>query len=648
MNFFKYIKSFIVIYILFISSLIAEVKPVAFNDILSVKASDEAHGTKAGNAVDNDITTRWETTHGVDPEWLEITLKKKHTISCIKIIWENASARIYEIQVSEDGHNWKNAASVNDGIEGEERIIKFNPVKTRHIRIYGKERTTQWGYSIWEVMLNPLVLKIDNFPFMNSDLSIEERVEDLLKRMTLKEKINELCGKDFMDGKKNRRLGIPPLLMTDGPHGVRDNYGEATCFPTLVTLGATWNEDLVRRMGVALGRETRAKGRNLILGPCINIHRTPLGGRNFESFAEDPYLVGRMAVAYVKGVQSEKIGTSTKHFAANNQEWERTRISVEISERALREIYLPGFKAAVCEARTTSIMGAYNMINGSYCCENSHLLIDILKNDWGFKGFVVSDWWAIHNNIKAANEGCDMEMPGPGHHFTGKKIFHAVKNGQVQESVIDDKVKRILYVKFYLGLFDGVEKKYKGAVNTKEHQELAREIAEDGIVLLKNKDRVLPLNKKKIKSIAVIGPNAVKAALGGGGSSQVGPPYSIGPLKGLQDKCKNRISIKYIKGCNMPNELDEMPLTIFRPSDSSKEYGLKGEYFDNIDFQGTPVLTRIDKKIYFNWKRNSPVPGIKKDNFSIRWTGKFLPEQTGEYKLRLISDDASRLYMDDK
>ncbi len=559
---------------LFVSPLIAEAKPVTVDDVMTISASDEANDNAAKNAMDSDPMTRWETSHGTDPAWLEIVLKKEHTISSISIMWEQASARVYDIQVSEDGQDWKNVAAVNDGVEAEERIIEFSPVRTRYVRIYCKERNGKWGYSIWEVIFNPPdesqlpVLNVDNLPYMNPHLPVKDRVEDLLKYMTLKEKIDELAGKDNMDGKTNRRLGIPPLLMADGPHGIR-KFGEATCFPGLITC-ASWDEDLMRRVGVAIAREARAKGRNLVLGPCINIHRTPLGGRNFESFSEDPYLTGRMAVAYVKGVQSEKIGTAVKHFACNNQEWERDSISVEISERALREIYLPGFKAAVCEGNATSVMGAYNKVNGEYCCANYHLLTDILKNEWGFKGFVVSDWGAIHDTLKDANAGSDMEMGGPGNYFTRAKLLPAVQNGLIPESAIDDKVRRILYVKFYLGLFDGIEKKYQGAANTKEHQELVREIAENGVVLLKNENEILPLNIEKIKSIAVIGPNAKKTPIDGGGSSEVISPYSISALKGLQNKCENKVVIKYAKGCDIPFDWKELTVEGKAPDNAEK------------------------------------------------------------------------------
>ncbi|MBN1384742.1 MAG: glycoside hydrolase family 3 C-terminal domain-containing protein [Elusimicrobia bacterium] len=556
----RFVKFFAVILagcIFFVSPAVAKLKPITSEEVMSAESSSESGGNAALNAMDENYETRWESSHKVDPAWLKINLKKKKEISSIKIVWEAASAKVYEIQVSKDGSDWKNVATVNDGAEGEERIIKFEPVKTKYVRIYGKERTTKWGYSIWEIIFNPEeepeppVLDIRNLPYMDPGLPIEKRVESLLGYMTFKEKVAELAGKDVMDGKTNKRLGIPPLLMCDGPHGIR-MYGRATCFPSLI-ISAGWDEDLMRRAGVAIGREARAKGRNLVLGPCINIHRTPLGGRNFESLSEDPYLAGRMAVAYVNGVQSEKIGTSVKHFACNNQEWDRDKVSVEISERALREIYLPAFKSAVVESQATSIMGAYNKIGGDYCCENYHLLTDILKNDWGFKGFVVSDWGALHDTRKGAMAGCDLEMGGPGSCFIKPKFFPLVRKGKIPESVIDDKVRRILYVKFFLGLFDGVEKKYKGEANTKEHQDLVREIAENGIVLLKNKNDLLPLNMNNIKSIAVIGPNAIKFPVDGGGSSEVLTPYNIGPLEGLKNKCGKDIVIRYKEGSYSPS-----------------------------------------------------------------------------------------------
>ncbi|MFH1369051.1 MAG: glycoside hydrolase family 3 C-terminal domain-containing protein [Elusimicrobiota bacterium] len=474
---------------------------------------------------------------------------------------------------------------------------------------------------------------------------IDKRIDDLMKRMTLEEKLDEIHGLNFMDGRENKRLGIPPLMFTDGPHGVRENFGRNTCFPTLISAGATWNDDLIYKFGQALGEEVRGRGRNVILGPCINIHRTPLGGRNFESMAEDPYLISRLVVAYVKGVQSKKVGTSTKHFAVNNQEQWRADISVEIDERALREIYLPGFEASVKEAHTTTMMAAYNMINGDYCCENRHLLIDIAKNDWGFKDFILSDWWAIKNNIKAANSGCDMEMPGDtGHQFEREAILPAIRDGRITEATINDKVRRILRVKFELGLFDGVEKQFPGSVNTKEHQDIARNIAEEAIVLLKNTGNVLPLKKDGIKTLAVIGPNAVDGRAGGGGSSTVTPPYIVGPLEGIKKAAGGKFEVKVAKGCLMEGDIDAVLSSSLKTPDGKS--GLKAEYFDNFSLNGSPKVIRTDENVNFEWGGGGPGEGIGSDNFSVRWTGKLMPKESGTYNMTLLSDDGSRMYVD--
>lgn len=493
-----------------------------------------------------------------------------------------------------------------------------------------------------------MISEVEAEAYKDPKVSMEKRIDDLLKRMTLEEKVDELCGsndkdKGFMDGKVNTRLGIPPLMFTDGPHGVREMYGTATLAPTLIGMASTWDTDLMKEFGVMIAEETRARGRNIILGPCINIHRHPLGGRNFESMSEDPYLISRMAVAYVKGVQSQKIGTSTKHFAANNQEWERANISVEIDERTLREIYLPGFEAAVKEADTLTVMGAYNKINGDYCCENNHLLKDILKRDWGFQNVVLSDWWAIKNNVKAANNGCDMEMPGPGYAFTRKELIPAINDGRVKIADIDDKVRRVLRIKYKLGLFDGEDKKFTGSINTKEHQALALRAAEESITLLKNDGGLLPLEKVKVKKIAVIGPNAAKPNWGGGGSSQVMPPYTVTPLEGIKNFYGSDVEIVFAQGSLMPGDLDPIPASAFK---SNGKTGLKAEYFNNTDLQGTPAVTKTDDKIDFDWGGGGPGDGIGNDNFSARWTGKLIPPVSGMYTLSLLSDDGSRLYID--
>ncbi|MBN1269097.1 MAG: glycoside hydrolase family 3 C-terminal domain-containing protein, partial [Kiritimatiellae bacterium] len=481
----------------------------------------------------------------------------------------------------------------------------------------------------------------------DAGVQLEQKIEALLKKMTLEEKVSLLSGKDGGELKAIPRLGIPALRVTDGPHGV--GWGtKSTAFPTGVSMGSTWNPALIAKVGVALGRETRAAGRHVLLGPCVCIHRTPLGGRNFESFAEDPYLAGKIAAAYVRGVQSQKIGTSTKHYACNNQEWERTTISVEVDERTLREIYLPAFRAAVEEGGTWTIMGAYNKVNGDYCCANRHLLTDILKKDWGFGGVVVSDWGATHSTLDSALAGLDLEMPGPGEFFSDA-LLKAARDGRVPGEVIDDKVRRILRVLAWCGLLDGSARSFKGAASTPEHQALCRRVAEEAIVLLKNAEGVLPLNRNAIKSIAVIGPNAAYARVGGGGSSTVTPPHTVSPLDGLRALCGEGMKVEYVQGVRFPTDMTIIEAKHLRPPAGVEgAFGLRGEYFSNRELEGEPVVTRLDRNVAFRWGDESPDPRVPADKFSARWTGKLVPPKSGTYRLGMSSDDGIRLYVDDE
>ncbi len=320
---------------------------------------------------------------------------------------------------------------------------------------------------------------------------IETRVEKLLEQMTLDEKI-ELVGGQGMGSKPNSRLGIPWIRMTDGPLGPGAR-GKATNYSACINMASTWDKALVERVGEAIGKETRGIGCDMILAPCINIARVPHGGRTFESFGEDPYMVTRLTEAYINGVQRQRVSVCVKHFACNNQEWNRGEVSAEVDERTLREIYLPAFKAAVQESHAWSIMAAYNLVNGTECCENEYLLTDILKNEWGFDGVVVSDWGGVCSTVKTAKSGLDLEMPDGK--YMGENLLKAVKNGQVEESVIDDKVRRILRLCFRLGLFNEETTIDSTAVNTSEHRKLALEVAQKSIVLLKNESHFLPLNK---------------------------------------------------------------------------------------------------------------------------------------------------------
>ncbi|NVM31718.1 MAG: glycoside hydrolase family 3 C-terminal domain-containing protein [Candidatus Helarchaeota archaeon] len=386
---------------------------------------------------------------------------------------------------------------------------------------------------------------------MNSSLDLEKRVEDLLGRLTLKEKFARCSGRwwAFMHTKPMKRLGIKPFKMVDGPHGV-GTLGtyfrkKTTYFPSAICRCATWNPELSEKFGVAIAQEVRDVGYHMLLAPGLNIHRTPLCGRTFEYQTEDPYLNKVMAVAVVKGVQSQRIAACVKHYVCNNQETRRRKVSSEVSERALHEIYLPAFKAVVREADVWSIMGCYNKINGIYGCEHKKLLRETLMDEWGFRGFVVSDWWATitsTNTENCVNAGLTLEMPWAIKYRKGR-LKKALKEGKFTEETLNDNIKRLLRVMFLVGLFDDENTLPSGSRNTPEHRAVAHQIAEEGIVLLKNSKNLLPLDIEKIVKIAVLGPNANKKHAFGGGSSMIRPYYEITPKKGLKKKCHGKVKI---------------------------------------------------------------------------------------------------------
>ncbi|HPF98531.1 MAG TPA: glycoside hydrolase family 3 C-terminal domain-containing protein [Kiritimatiellia bacterium] len=470
----------------------------------------------------------------------------------------------------------------------------------------------------------------------------EARIQELIDQMSLDDKIAMVSGEDPWMTHPIPRLGISSVKVADGPHGVR-NGGKATCFPTGIGMAATWNPDLVRRVGVALAEETRGRGFDILLGPCVNICRTPLNGRNFEAFGEDPFLISRIAVAYVKGIQSRGVGTSTKHLACNNQERDRFSVNVRVDERVLREIYLPAFEAAVKEADTWTVMTAHNKVNGSYCSANDFLVNKVLKGEWDFRGFTVSDWGGVHDTVGAANGGQDLEMPGPAAQF-GAKLKSAIEAGAVSVNTLDDKVRRILRVVVLVGALDPRPAGPVGGVDTPEHRTLAREAARECMTLLKNTNNVLPFDAKKIKKLAVIGPNADADSVGGGGSSRVTPFYFVTPLDGLRERCGKNIEIVYERGCSMANELDAVPAGVLFTSRTLKEAGLRAEYFANKDLSGTPAFTRIDPAVDFNWP-DGPGEGLAADGFSVRWTGVLVAPMTGDFELGTYSDDGSRLFI---
>ena len=480
--------------------------------------------------------------------------------------------------------------------------------------------------------------------------SHEEKIDFFLEQLTASEKIALLSGQNKWYTVPIERLGIPSIVMTDGPHGVRTEghgmnrvVGTATAYPTGISMASTWNRDLIERVGVVLAEETRHLGCHILLGPCVNIVRSPLGGRNFETFAEDPYLAGQIGVAYVKGVQSQGIGVSVKHYAANNQEYERNRGNSVMDERTLREIYLPAFETIVKETNPWTVMCAYNRINGTYASENAFLLREILKDEWGFKGVVVSDWGAVHNIFTPVQAGLDLEMPGPARYF-GQSLEAAVNNWQVDERWVDDAARRMLRIIFRAGVMTE-DTLPAGSGDTPAHRALARELASESMVLLKNDTNLLPFDAKGIQKLGVIGLNA-NTVVSGGGSSRVDPHHWVTPLAGIRAKFGEVMKIAYEPGYDNR----EIPLIIekecFTHPDGVTQ-GLHTELFSNLDFSGEPALTRVDGRIEAWWGGGGPATGVVDEkHFSIRWQGTFTPPETGETQFFLSNTGTARVWLD--
>ncbi|MBE3101489.1 MAG: glycoside hydrolase family 3 protein, partial [Firmicutes bacterium] len=377
-------------------------------------------------------------------------------------------------------------------------------------------------------------------------------IKSIIEQMTLEEKASLCSGADFWNTKGVERLGIPSIMMIDGPHGLRkqavdnDHLGinasvPATCFPTGATLACSWDRALLKKIGIGIGEECQAEGVSIILGPAANIKRSPLCGRNFEYFSEDPYLSTEMAVHHIKGVQSQGVGTSLKHYAVNNQEHKRLVIDAVVDERTLREVYLASFEGAVKQSQPWTVMCAYNKVNGEYCSENKYLLTDILKKEWGLEGFVVSDWGAVNERADGLAAGLELEMPSSGG-LGDKKIVDAVKDGVLSESILDDAVERLLKV-----IFMAVDNKKENANYDKDaHHQLARYAARECMVLLKNQDNILPLNKEN--TLAVIGGFAKKPRYQGGGSSHINPTKVDTALEEIQGLVGKGVQVLYADG----------------------------------------------------------------------------------------------------
>ena len=468
-----------------------------------------------------------------------------------------------------------------------------------------------------------------------------DRIEALISELTLEEKVSILSGSSAWHTTAVPRLNIPRVKMTDGPIGARgDSVSGATsaCFPSASCLSSSWDKDSVEEIAKAIGIEAKSKDADVLLGPTINLHRHPLGGRHFECYSEDPLLTGELASSYVRGVQSVGVSACLKHFIGNDTEYQRHFVSSNIDDRTLRELYLLPFEMGV-KAGSLSVMLAYNQLNNVFCSSNEEILTNILKEEWNFPGYVVSDWGAAQDTIGNANGGLDCEMPGPARSW-GENLVKAVNNGKVDEEVVDDKVRRILRVADFTGRLDDPTESPEQSNDLEEDRLLIRTAGSEGMVLLKN-DQVLPFKKETLKKLAVIGPNALKGQYLGGGSASLNPHYVVHPLEGLKSAFGDSAEINYAKGCHTYKFLPGISSDLFKEND-----GFKVEFYNGQDFEGSPIETKILKGNKF-WAMGGfgldIVAQSERPSLSVRFSGELQPEHSGEYNFEIFSIGPSKL-----
>ena len=464
---------------------------------------------------------------------------------------------------------------------------------------------------------------------------IEKRAADIVAKMTLEEKVSYLSGATSFSLREIPRVGIPTVLLADGPVGIRNHAPHSTLYPASMLSAATWNRDLLYRLGRSLGDDARARGVGILLGPGVNIYRSPLCGRNYEYFGEDPYLTGEAALAYINGVQSRGVLATIKHFAGNNQEWSRHHVSSEIDERTLFEIYFPAFQKAVTKGKVGSVMDSYNLLNGVHSTENAWLNKEVLRKRWGFDGIIMSDWTSVYSTIAAANNGLDLEMP-KGKNFTVDKIRAAIEAGTVDERVIDEKVKHILQTVIAFGIFDRKQKEEDIPLDNPSSHETALALAREGIVMLKNDGGVLPLRG----SIALVGPNATVITTGGGSGNVV--PFTSTPVSEALKKM-NKKTIMLTDDVIYDDIADQ----VFTDSTMTKK-GFRGEYFKNKGLKGAADVVRIDPKVDFDWEYGRPMDGFPTDTFSVRWSGCYTPKADETLKIYIGGDDGYRIKVNGK
>ncbi len=466
----------------------------------------------------------------------------------------------------------------------------------------------------------------------------ESRIETLLSQLTLEEKTSLLSGSGMWTVPGVPRLGIPGIKVTDGPNGARGNglLGSglpALCIPCGSALGATFDPALIEALGVALGEESRTKQSHVLLAPTINIHRSPLGGRNFECYSEDPLLSGKIAAAFVRGVQSQHVGCTPKHFAGNDAEFERNTIDSLIDDRALREIYLRPFEIAIREGGAWGLMGAYNRLNGTFCCEHPWLLTEVLKKEWGFDGVVVTDWFANRSTAGSAAAGLDLEMPGPGRQWGEGRLADAVQSGDLDEGVVDEMVRRMLRLMERTRAFDRPMESAEESVDRADHRALARRAAAASMVLLRNEHETLPFDRSALRKLAVIGPNADAAQIMGGGSAKIRAFHYTTPLAALRARLGDEMEIVYERGCVTHKTAPPLMVPV------------AVDIFDDHDLGGEPIAHRSHPQ-----SKVLVVGGFggasDRNVFSMRARMTFAATESGIHRFSMVCAGWAKLFVD--
>ena len=477
------------------------------------------------------------------------------------------------------------------------------------------------------------------------------KLKKVISNLSLEQKVSLLSGFDNWHTPDIKKFGIPKIKMSDGPNGVRGDSStkqSSACFPSPILLGATWNEKLIKKIGSATGEEALFKDVDVLLAPTINLHRHPLGGRHFECYSEDPILTSKIACAYVSGVQSKGVAACLKHFAGNDTEYERHLVSSNIDEKTLRELYLYPFEMGIKKAKAKVVMSAYNKVNNIYCSSHDELINKILKKEWKFDGYVVSDWGAALETVENANGGLDLEMPGPAKTW-GKNLVDAVKAGLVEEKKIDEKVKRILTVAKFTDRFNR-KRISERSIDKKSHRKLIKKTAIEGMVLLKNED-VLPLDRNKISNIALIGPNVKDSQIIGGGSAGLNPHYEIHPLEGVSNFLKDeKVKIHYAKGCHVDKYLPAFEKDICYVQ-GKKEKGFEVEFFRGKNFDGEPIERKV-----LNGNRFWALQGFAREfldekerpELSVKFSTTYKPSISGEFEFEVFSIGLSRIKINGK